>query len=201
MTRESLSRIYGIFEQHLINQWAHKKKTEEKKAQSIYSLMRTGLITSFLGPPSTRQHVCNQAGQPYDTSAGFGSRSPTTLGKIVRYQWKWGIFQCKKSNASSICPDKIFLVLDNIQIAHTKVLSKVKKPIFCCQKSFKMSICIWKWFFNPLPIRKLHLNDFWKQKMYLFTLDKVFVLDNLNFVQDKKYFVWADGRGISIWLK
>ena len=30
------------------------------------------------------------------------------------------------------------------------------------------------------------------------TLDKTFVLDNLNIVLDKKYFVRADGRGIII---
>ena len=28
------------------------------------------------------------------------------------------------------------------------------------------------------------------------TLDKIFVLDNFSFVQNKKYFVRADGRGI-----
>ena len=33
------------------------------------------------------------------------------------------------------------------------------------------------------------------EKMDFFDLDKIFVLDNSNFVQDKKYFVWADGRG------
>ena len=36
------------------------------------------------------------------------------------------------------------------------------------------------------------LNDFWKQKMYFLTLDKIFILDNFSFVQDKKYFVWAE---------
>ena len=40
------------------------------------------------------------------------------------------------------------------------------------------------------------LNDFWKQKMYFLTLDKIFILDNFSFVQDKKYFVRAEGRGI-----
>ena len=42
------------------------------------------------------------------------------------------------------------------------------------------------------------LNDFWKQKMYFLTLDKIFILDNFSFVQDKKYFVRAEGRGIRI---
>ena len=42
------------------------------------------------------------------------------------------------------------------------------------------------------------LNDFWKQKMYFLTLDKIFILDNFSFVQDKKYFVRAEGRGISL---
>ena len=41
------------------------------------------------------------------------------------------------------------------------------------------------------------LNGFWKQKMYFLTLDKIFILDNFSFVQDKKYFVWAEGWGIS----
>ena len=44
------------------------------------------------------------------------------------------------------------------------------------------------------------LNDFCKQKMDFLTLDKTFVLDNLNFVQDKIFFVRADGRGNS-WQK
>ena len=39
------------------------------------------------------------------------------------------------------------------------------------------------------------LNDFWKQKMYFLTLDKIFILDNFSFGQDKKYFVRAEGRG------
>ena len=42
------------------------------------------------------------------------------------------------------------------------------------------------------------LNDFCKQKMDFLTLDKTFVLDNLNFVQDKIFFVRADGRGNSV---
>ena len=32
--------------------------------------------------------------------------------------------------------------------------------------------------------------------MDFLTLDKTFVLDNLNFVQDKIFFVWADERGM-----
>ena len=34
--------------------------------------------------------------------------------------------------------------------------------------------------------------------MDFLTMDKIFVLDNFSFVQDKKYFVWADGQGNSI---
>ena len=48
------------------------------------------------------------------------------------------------------------------------------------------------------------LNDFWKQKMYFLTLDKIFILDNFSFVQDKKYFARAEGRGKSklfLWLE
>ena len=33
------------------------------------------------------------------------------------------------------------------------------------------------------------------------TLDKIFVLDNFSFVQDKKHFVRADGWGIKLWQK
>ena len=47
----------------------------------------------------------------------------------------------------------------------------------------------------------LILNDFWQQKMDFSTLDKTFVMDNLNIVLDKKYFVQADGRGIGISLE
>ena len=39
------------------------------------------------------------------------------------------------------------------------------------------------------------LNDFWKQKMYFLNLYKIFILDNFSFVQDKKFFVQAEGRG------
>ena len=42
------------------------------------------------------------------------------------------------------------------------------------------------------------LNDFLKQKMYFLTLDKIFILDNFSFVQDKKYFVRVEGRGIRV---
>ena len=42
------------------------------------------------------------------------------------------------------------------------------------------------------------MHGFWKQKIDFLTLDKIFVLDNLNIVLDKKYFVRADGRGITI---
>ena len=45
------------------------------------------------------------------------------------------------------------------------------------------------------------LNDFWKQNMYFMTLDKIFILDNFSFVQDKKYFVQAEGRGIGVSLQ
>ena len=38
----------------------------------------------------------------------------------------------------------------------------------------------------------------WKQKMYFLTLDKIFILDNFSFVQDKKYFVRAEGKGKKI---
>ena len=31
--------------------------------------------------------------------------------------------------------------------------------------------------------------------MYFLTLDKFFILDNLSFVRDKKYFVQAEGQG------
>ena len=39
------------------------------------------------------------------------------------------------------------------------------------------------------------LNDFWKQKMDILTMDKIFVLDNFKIVLDKKHFVQADGQG------
>ena len=44
----------------------------------------------------------------------------------------------------------------------------------------------------------LILSNFGNQKMDFLTLDKIFVLDNLNIVLDKKYFVQADGWGISL---
>ena len=37
--------------------------------------------------------------------------------------------------------------------------------------------------------------------MYFLTLDKNFILDNFSFVQDKKYFVRAEGRGKSVEMR
>ena len=51
---------------------------------------------------------------------------------------------------------------------------------------------------NHFHLQMLTLNNFGNQKMDILTLDKIFVLDNFSFVQDKKYFVWANGRGTSI---
>ena len=40
--------------------------------------------------------------------------------------------------------------------------------------------------------------DFESKKMDFLTLDKIFVLDDFSFVQDKKYFVWADVQGMCL---
>ena len=91
---------------------------------------------------------------------------------------------------------KYFLSRTIFKLSRTKILSRVKKSIFWFPKLFKMSICRWKWFFDTLPIRKFHFELILKEKMEFLTLDKNFVWDNFRFVQDKKYFVRADGRGV-----
>ena len=91
---------------------------------------------------------------------------------------------------------KYFLSGTILKLSRTKILSRVKKSIFWFPKLVKISICRWKWFFDTLPIRKFHFELILKEKMEFLTLDKNFVWDNFRFVQDKKYFVRADGRGI-----
>ena len=104
------------------------------------------------------------------------------------------------TNASAICLDKIFFSWTKSKLSKTKVLSKIKKSIFCFQKSIKWNFLIERALKTCFWLEIFNLNDFWKQKMDFYTMDKTFVLDNCNIVVDKIYFVRADGRGIGITL-
>ena len=88
---------------------------------------------------------------------------------------------------------KYFLSWTKLKLPKTKFLSRVKNYIFCFQKVMQNEYLLLKIDFQS---GNFVLNYFWKQKMYFLTLDKNFMLDNFGFVQDKKYFVRAEGRGI-----
>ena len=73
----------------------------------------------------------------------------------------------------------------------------LKSPFFTFKSYSKWNFLIGRVSKNHFHLQMLILNNFGNQKMDFLTLDKIFVLDNLNIVLDKKYFVRADGRGIS----
>ena len=81
-------------------------------------------------------------------------------------------------------------------LSRTKILSRVKKSIFCFEKSFKIKFLVERTLKIYFQLEIFIMHGFWKQKIDFLTLDKIFVLDNLNIVLDKKYFVRADGPGI-----
>ena len=92
---------------------------------------------------------------------------------------------------------KYFLSRTIFKLSRTKILSRVKKSIFCFEKSFKIKFLVERTLKIYFQLEIFIMHGFWKQKIDFLTLDKIFVLDNLDIVLDKKYFVWADGRGIS----
>ena len=92
---------------------------------------------------------------------------------------------------------KYFLSRTIFKLSRTKILSRVKKSIFCFEKSFKIKFLVERTMKIYFQLEIFIMHGFWKQKIDFLTLDKIFVLDNLNIVLDKKYFVRADGRGIS----
>ena len=97
------------------------------------------------------------------------------------------------------CPSartKYFLSRTIFKLSRTKILSRVKKSIFCFEKSFKIKFLVERTLKIYFQLEIFIMHGFWKQKIDFLTQDKIFVLDNLNIVQDKKYFVQADGRGI-----
>ena len=99
------------------------------------------------------------------------------------------------------CPSartKYFLSRTILNLSRTKILSRVKKSIFCFEKSFKIKFLVERTLKIYFQLEIFIMHGFWKQKIDFLTLDKIFVLDNLNIVLDKKNFVWADGRGNSV---
>ena len=93
---------------------------------------------------------------------------------------------------------KYFLSRTIFKLSRTKILSRVKKSIFCFEKSFKIKFLVERTLKIYFQLEIFIMHGFWKQKIDFLTLDKIFVLDNLNIVQDKKYCVQADGQGITL---
>ena len=77
-------------------------------------------------------------------------------------------------------------------------MSRVKKSIFCFEKSFKIKFLVERTLKIYFQLEIFSMPGFWKQKIDFLTLNKIFVQDNLNIVLDKKYFVLADGRGKNV---
>ena len=123
---------------------------------------------------------------------------------LPRLQWP----PCLSSRVSkySLMPrpsawTKYFLSRTMFKLSRTKILSRVKKSIFCFEKSIKIKFIFERTLKIYFQLEIFILHDFSKQKMDFLTLDKIFVLDNFNIVLDKKYFVRADGRGIRMHTK
>ena len=104
----------------------------------------------------------------------------------------------RKSIFPSFCSDKIILGLDKTEIVQDKIFVQGEKLYFLLSKDMQNQYLLLEIDFQ---LGNFVLNDFWKQKMYFLTLDKIFILDNFRFVQDKKYFVRAEGRGICLVLE
>ena len=93
---------------------------------------------------------------------------------------------------------KIFCPGQNSNCPGQKFCPELKSPFFACKSHLKWNFLIGRALKIYLQLEIFIFNDFWKWKMDFLTLDKILVLDNLNIVPDKKYFVWADEQGIYI---
>ena len=97
-----------------------------------------------------------------------------------------GIFQEREVHKCLvICPDKISFVQDNSKLSRTKILSMVKKSIFCFEKSFKLKFLIERTLKIYFQLEIFIMNGFRKQKIDFLTLDKISVFDNFNDVMEK----------------
>ena len=88
-----------------------------------------------------------------------------------------------------ICPGQNLFVLDK------KVCPRLKThdQSFCTTKKFGSKLKI------PFLHGKTYFKGLFKSKSGLFSHGQnFFVMDNLGFVQDKNYFVHAEGRGITL---
>ena len=79
---------------------------------------------------------------------------------------------------------KYFLSRTIFKLSRTKILSRVKKSIFCFEKSFKIKFLVERTLKIYFQLEIFIMHGFWKQKIDFLTLEK-------------KYFVWADGRGVN----
>ena len=104
------------------------------------------------------------------------------------------VVTCLEINASSFCLDKIGFVLDKTEIVQDKNFVQGYEVHFLLSKVMQNEYLLMKIDFQS---GNFVLNYFWKQRMYFLTLDKIVILDNFSFVQDKKPFVRAEGRGIN----
>ena len=87
---------------------------------------------------------------------------------------------------------KYFLSRTIFKLSRTKILSRVKKSIFCFEKSFKIKFLVKRTLKIYFQLEIFIMHGFWKQKIDFLTLDKIFVLDNFNRQMDKAIFSHSD---------
>ena len=100
------------------------------------------------------------------------------------------------------CPSaqtKYFLSKTILKLSRTKFCPGLKSPFFSFKSHWMWMYLIKDKFSRHFQSGNFILIDFWNLKMDFLTLDKIFVLDNLKIVLDKKCFVRADGRGNNYW--
>ena len=114
-------------------------------------------------------------------------RVPQESLKVMKI-WYWCLVHLPRQNI--FCPGQIW------NCPGQNFCPGLKSPFFTFKSYSKWNFLIGRVSKNHFHLQMLILNNFGNQKMDFLTLDKIFVLDNLNIVLDKKYFVRADGQGI-----
>ena len=84
---------------------------------------------------------------------------------------------------------KNILSWTKFKLSRTKVLSRVKKSIFCLQKSFKMKLPDWKSLENLSLIRNIHIQWLLKVKDGLFNPGQNFCPGQFQHCSGQWYFV------------
>ena len=83
---------------------------------------------------------------------------------------------------------KNILSWTKFKLSRTKVLSRVKKSIFCLQKSFKMKLPDWKSLENLSSIRNIHIQWLLKVKNGLFNPGQNFCPGQFQYCPGQKIF-------------